>query len=390
MFAMDSSRRQFMKNMAMLPVYSAGLGVLPYVVRTVYARSTPTQFLMVNKQGRIGKYDFATQTFTEVEAGIMEGHGYIANPHATNEVMIVAKYGPQAIRFDHVSMKVLQTYPATKGRLFYGHGQYSAKRNLMYTVEAPVNYFQGAGAIVFRDPITFLPKGEFSTNGLWPHDIQLFEDENIIAVTNNLHEKNDFANISLFDLHSHKLIKTIKAPEPYMHLVHIAKGMRCKLIASTNKKELTNENAAKAVRQQMTTEADYTSFKKLEETLFTHFKPAPANTLIVNSQWEFEEISVQSEQGYSAFDVATDTRDAFAVTTHGKIHSVVFYNLQSQKVHGHYTFTDKTEPLGCIGFDKGKFLVNSFQSSIWLFDVNKIDHPQKLPATLNGSHFYLI
>ncbi|MGJ8527580.1 DUF1513 domain-containing protein [Maritalea sp.] len=125
------------------------------------------------------------------------GHDVVQCPNSGNLLVFARRPGLFAALFDKAGKPIGQvTAPA--GRHFYGHGIFSKDGKIFYATE---NDFDGANGIIgiYRISTQQIERiGEFASNGIGPHDIQLSADDQFLIVANGGIETHpDFARTKL-------------------------------------------------------------------------------------------------------------------------------------------------------------------------------------------------
>jgi hypothetical protein len=135
--------------------------------------------------------------------------------------MLFGKREPTALELDFVGRQVVHSCAATPGRLFYGHGAYPPGGAVLYATELDAQ--TGVGAIVVRDAETLRVLGELPSHGDAPHDCRLLDGGRVMLVA-NAGAPGTYAgsSLTLVELGSGRLLRTLSNPSPAVHLTHFA------------------------------------------------------------------------------------------------------------------------------------------------------------------------
>ena len=147
-------------------------------------------------------------------------HGLAMTGSAGKLAYVFEKIGPGAGLFDLDSMQLLETIPAAKNRLFYGHGVCSADGKLLYSTETAAT---GEGAIGVRETGSLRHVGDFPTYGSHPHDCHLVENGTVLAVTNGggTRASGQRASICYIEAKSQRLLERIEMPDERFNAGHL-------------------------------------------------------------------------------------------------------------------------------------------------------------------------
>jgi hypothetical protein len=111
------------------------------------------------------------------------GHDIALRPGSADVAVVARRPGHYVAVFDRRDGTVGGTLEAPDGRLFYGHGVYSADGKLLYTTENA--YDTGDGTVGVWDATDdYRRVGELPSHGIGPHDIALMPDGRTLAVAN--------------------------------------------------------------------------------------------------------------------------------------------------------------------------------------------------------------
>jgi len=169
----------------------------------------------------IDLYDLDRSELGEIPVDFL-AHGMTTMPGKPHIAAMFEKRGPSACIVDLVRRRVLQPLVAGPGRLFYGHGAYSANGELLYSVEIKTDTHEGV--LTARDAKTLEPKHEISTFGDNPHDCILLDDQKTLAITNGggvLGTRKDPC-VTFVDLNAMKLVEKHTFSDPKVNAGHIA------------------------------------------------------------------------------------------------------------------------------------------------------------------------
>ena len=143
-----------------------------------------------------------------IELGFLP-HGIAVDPLNPSRIIVCEKIGPGAALVDLQALSVIQPITSPNNRWFYGHCAFSADGKTIYTTETYQK--DKRGAIVERDAITLEELGEFPSFGESPHECQLLDSGNTMAVTNGGGNMNGgLPNISYIDVNSRELTRQEK------------------------------------------------------------------------------------------------------------------------------------------------------------------------------------
>lgn len=169
----------------------------------------------------IDLYDLDRSAFGEIVVDFL-AHGMTTLPGKPHIAALFEKRGPSACIVDLARRKLLQPLVAGTGRLFYGHGAYSADGLLLYSVEIKTDTHEGV--LTARDAKTLEPKHEIPTFGDNPHDCVLLADGKTLAITNGggaLGTRRD-PSVTFVDLPTMKLVEKHTFSDPKVNAGHIA------------------------------------------------------------------------------------------------------------------------------------------------------------------------
>lgn len=132
------------------------------------------------------------------------GHGFAVQPWTGHVVVFARRPGNWALVLDRETGAVLGRLAATEGRHFYGHGVFSPDGTFLYTSE---NRFEdGNGLIGVWDTVrNWRRVHEWSSHGVGPHEIRVFDGGARLAVANGgirTHPDTGRAKLNLDDMFS--------------------------------------------------------------------------------------------------------------------------------------------------------------------------------------------
>ena len=111
------------------------------------------------------------------------GHAATAHPIRPEAVAFARRPGTYALVLECADGRQKARLEAPKGRLFYGHGAFSADGELLFTTE---NDFENARGVVgvWDAQHGYARLGEFGSGGVGPHDIKLMPGGETLVVAN--------------------------------------------------------------------------------------------------------------------------------------------------------------------------------------------------------------
>ncbi|MBS7540286.1 DUF1513 domain-containing protein [Ancylobacter lacus] len=105
-----------------------------------------------------------------VGRGAQRLHWVEPSPDGRHAVAVARRPGTAAVVFDRVSGAVVETFEPGPGRVFSGHGRFSADGRRFLAVE--IDRASGEGTVSLRDPADgFALRGEWASAGIGPHDM---------------------------------------------------------------------------------------------------------------------------------------------------------------------------------------------------------------------------
>ncbi|MBL4805720.1 MAG: DUF1513 domain-containing protein [Rhodobacteraceae bacterium] len=111
------------------------------------------------------------------------GHAAAAHPTRPEAVAFARRPGTYAIVLDCISGDEIARMTTPEGRHFYGHGVFSQDGNTLFTTENHIE--TGEGRIgVWQVSAEYRRVGEFSSNGVGPHEILRLTGSDILVVAN--------------------------------------------------------------------------------------------------------------------------------------------------------------------------------------------------------------
>lgn len=150
-------------------------------------------------------------------------HGFAIDPRQNTRVASFQKIGPGAALIDLASGRVL-TRIAPKGQQqFYGHGVFTRDGKWLLSTER--DEATRRGLIAIRDASTLDYLGEFPSHGDSPHDCQLIEDGQVLAVANGE------GSVSLIDVARQRLIEKLPIPNKRLNAGHLQMLPQRRLVA---------------------------------------------------------------------------------------------------------------------------------------------------------------
>jgi hypothetical protein len=108
--------------------------------------------------------------------------GISIDPNNDQRLVLYEKKGPGACVVDLNAGRMTREISPQDGCHFYGHGAFSTDGKLVYATETYLNNQQGT--IIVRDAKDLQILGEFPRYGANPHDCSLFDNGNLMAITN--------------------------------------------------------------------------------------------------------------------------------------------------------------------------------------------------------------
>lgn len=162
------------------------------------------------------------------------GHSLISHPKKPGvAIMFAQRPGTFTCEVDFLKGEINKVFESSADRHFYGHGVFNADGSLLFSTEN--DFYNERGVMTVRDGITYELKGEFSTHGAGPHDIQLMADKKTFVVANGGQiTKPDIkdgyyptnageliASVCFIDSTNGKLIKKYTAEDPAISFRHL-------------------------------------------------------------------------------------------------------------------------------------------------------------------------
>lgn len=113
------------------------------------------------------------------------GHAATAHPRLPHAVAFARRPGRFAVVLDCRDGTTLATLDSPVGLHFYGHGTYDATGGLLFTTEN--DFENGQGRIGVWDVTKGYKRiGEFSSQGIGPHDIRLMPDDTLVIANGGI------------------------------------------------------------------------------------------------------------------------------------------------------------------------------------------------------------
>lgn len=111
------------------------------------------------------------------------GHDVTVRPRARENVVFARRPGNWCAVVSNVTGDVRMLVHAMPGRLFFGHGAFSADGRILHATENDIA--TGAGVVGIYDATDGYKRiGEFSSGGIGPHDIALLPDGRSLVIAN--------------------------------------------------------------------------------------------------------------------------------------------------------------------------------------------------------------
>ncbi|MCK0195523.1 DUF1513 domain-containing protein [Ancylobacter sp. 6x-1] len=108
-------------------------------------------------------------------------HWVEPSPDGRHAVAVARRPGTMAVMFDRLSGTVVEAFEPGEGRVFSGHGRFSADARRFLAVE--IDRVTGVGTVTLRDAAEgFAIRDEWASSGIGPHD--LLADGDLLVVAN--------------------------------------------------------------------------------------------------------------------------------------------------------------------------------------------------------------
>ncbi len=161
------------------------------------------------------------------------GHGFAPDPQSPPRGVIFEKKGPGCCEVDLVAGRVVRPIETAKDRAFYGHGAFSRDGQLLFATENRLDTKDGLIAV--RDGRTLTELGQFPTYGKSPHDCQLIDRGQTLAITNGGGAFDDprpeaAPSVTFVEVASSKLLEKLTFETARINAGHLALNARRDLV----------------------------------------------------------------------------------------------------------------------------------------------------------------
>lgn len=366
------NRRDFIRSTARIALITAAYPLPTLADKNVELLITPFSPPEQKEYDVISLLSIADQKLRVVRAPKIDAHGVAQHPNQSHLALVFGQATQKSLLIDTREGRILKVFSSSKGRNFYGHGQYTPDGRRFYATEYERE--GNSGAIVIRDAEDFRELGVFPSHGLNPHEIYLTPDYKTAVIANQGRAATPDsqpldASLTYVDVASGKLLHKIETQHHSTQFGHLAVDRDGSVVIGADHKleMVKGTGGAKSKYRHLPTPLIFGGIGKATIERFPLAQEIKARTL--NSL---------------SLAISEPARSVAISYTEG--HSVHVWSLKNHSLRG---ILPIRLPLGVAAIDGGKyFAINTVESELHIVDAEslKLIRTVKLTDLFRGPH----